>query len=250
MHLLLIRHGQSYVNLDDWTEGFIDAGLTPLGEQQAEQLGKWLAQNVSLTALYSSTMARTLETAACVARETGVPAVTDDRLREFGNCYADGQPVPPDAMPIQYAKFWGTERPFECINTGGESWMLFRVRISSFLDDVMAQYGNGSPETVVAVVCHGGVIDAAFDYVFNVGPDRRVEIWTHNTGIVHWEFVPDSPREKWRLHAHGLVHHLANHADEWLGSSPILRDATRSAAPRPVTHDAKEMEARLAVRVH
>jgi probable phosphoglycerate mutase len=240
VHLLLIRHGQSYVNLDDWTEGYIDAGLTALGKRQAEHLGKWLADNVSLAALYTSTMARTLETAACVEQETGVTAVTDDRLREFGNCYGSGLPVPPEEMPIQYAEFWGTERPFACINEGGESWMLFRVRISSFLDDVMARYGDSGPETVVAVVCHGGVIDAAFDYVFNVGPERRVEIWTHNTGIVHWEYVPESPREKWRLHAHGLVHHLANHAEEWLGSSPILRDASRPAAPLPMPREAEE----------
>jgi hypothetical protein len=74
------------------------------------------------------------------------------------------------------------------------------------------------------------VIDATFDYVYNVGAYRRVEIWTHNTGIVHWEYVPESEHETWRLHAHGLVNHLLTDEGEWLGSAPILRDASRRAA--------------------
>jgi len=61
LHLLLIRHGQSFVNLEDWEDGYVDAGLTPLGQRQAEKLAQWLAANVQLDALYTSTMARTLE---------------------------------------------------------------------------------------------------------------------------------------------------------------------------------------------
>jgi len=231
LHLLLVRHGQSYVNLDDWTEGFIDTGLTSLGVRQAESLAAWMADNLQIDVLYTSTMARTLETAAFITEATGLEAQTDDRLREFGNCYADGQPVPSDAMPIEYAEFWGTERPFSQISATGESWMLFRVRVSGFLDDVLVRHGDNAEEAVVVVVCHGGVIDATFDYVFNVGPHRQTEIWTHNTGIVHWEYRPDSNREPWRLHAHGLAHHLTTCDGEWLGSSPVLRDASRKAVP-------------------
>jgi probable phosphoglycerate mutase len=232
LHLFLARHGQSFVNLEDWTEGYIDAGLTDLGKRQAENLGRWLAENMKIDALYTSTMARTLETALYLSKATGVEATSDDRLREFGNCYGDGKIVPPEAMPIQYAEFWGTEKPYTCINEGGESWMLFRIRIAQFLDDVLAHYGPREADTTVVVVCHGGVIDAAFDYVFDVGTHRHVEIWTHNTGVVHLEYLPDSRREKWRLHAHGLVHHLVDEGNGgWIGSEPILHDASRKSPP-------------------
>jgi len=229
LHLLLIRHGESFVNLDDWEGGFVDAGLTPLGQRQAEHVARWMAANLHLDALYSSTMARTLETAAPIAQETGLTAVADDRLREFGNCYADGRPVPPEAMPIIYPEgWWGTEFPYTCMEGGFESWMQFRVRVSAFLDELVQQYGaKDDPEPVIAVVCHGGVIDAVFEFVFNVGPRRMAEVWTHNTGIVHWQYLPQSSREKWRLHAHGLVHHLTNGDHEWLGSKPMLRSAAR-----------------------
>lgn len=227
MHLLLIRHGQSFVNLEDWTGGFVDTGLTDLGKNQARSLAGWIAENVQIDALYTSTMARTLETAAFLTKTTGLVAQPDDRLREFGNCYANGAAVPPELMPIEYADFWGTERPHSRINTDGESWMLFRVRVGSFLDDLLVRHARTEPQQTVAVVCHGGVIDATFDYVFNVGPQRRVEIWTHNTGIVHWEYCPDSGREPWRLHAHDLVHHFMNCDEEWLGSAPVMRAANR-----------------------
>lgn len=230
MHLFLIRHGQSFVNLEDWTEGYIDAGLTPLGQRQAQNVSQWLTEHVQLDALYTSTMARTLETAAYIAQAVGIPAQTDDRLREFGNCYASGLAVPPEAMPIEYAEFWGSERPHAPICTDGESWMLFRVRVSSFLDTLLERH---QPDQKVAVVCHGGVIDATYDYIFNVGPHRRVEIWTHNTGIVHWEYCPNSGREIWRLHGHDVVHHLADCNGEWMGSDMMLRSANRHKQTSP-----------------
>ncbi len=233
MHLLLIRHGQSFVNLDDWDGGYIDVGLTSLGKQQAESLGKWMRDHVKIDALYTSTMARALETTAYITAATSVPAIEDHRLREFGNCYADGQPIPPDAMPIQYAEFWGTERPYTHISHVGESWILFRARVGAFLDDVVTRYGEGEPETTVVAVCHAGVIDAVCDCAFNVGVHRRVEVWTHNTGIVHWEYVSQSNREPWRLHAHGLVHHLLTPEGKWLGSRAMLRDASRKSVIGP-----------------
>lgn len=42
MHLYLIRHGQSFVNLEDWSGGNQDVGLTELGQRQAAALAAWL----------------------------------------------------------------------------------------------------------------------------------------------------------------------------------------------------------------
>lgn len=235
MHLLLVRHGQSYVNLPDWKDGFVDAGLTDLGKQQAAAVARWLHERVTVNALYTSTMVRARETAAYIAQETGVEAVPDHRLREFGNCYADGRPVPlEDGVIIAYpVEWWGTQRPNTRISAEGESWMTFRVRVSSFLAEIAAQHEHGgvaAAARTVVVVCHGGVIEAAFDHVFNVGERRHTEIWSHNTGIVHLEYLPDSGREVWRLHAHAMVQHLVQEDGSWLGASSALRGADRSPA--------------------
>ena len=62
MHLYLIRHAQSYVNLPDWTKGNTDAALTDLGREQAETLARRFSQEVtSVDALYASDMMRARE---------------------------------------------------------------------------------------------------------------------------------------------------------------------------------------------
>lgn len=228
MHLLLIRHGQSYVNLEDWEGGLVDTSLTKLGQKQAARLAQWLVKHAWLDVIYTSTMARTLETAAYLTDASGLAAKPDDRLREFGYCRADGRAVALDEMPITYAEFWGTSRPYTQISATGESWILFRARVGQVLDEIVRQYGEETPEFTVAAVCHGGVIGAAFDMIMNVGAERRTQIRSHHTGIMHWEYLPEFDREPWRLHAQGLVHHLTTREGAWLGSEPLLRGAARS----------------------
>jgi phosphohistidine phosphatase SixA len=78
MHLYMIRHGQSYVNLRDWQDGNIDAGLTELGQQQAAALAEWIPSAIpQVDALYASTMARARETAEPLAKVyTSLSALT------------------------------------------------------------------------------------------------------------------------------------------------------------------------------
>lgn len=230
MHLFVIRHGQSHVNLPDWNEGFVDAGLTALGARQAQALAGWLAARVTFDALYTSTMLRARETAQYITQVSDIAAQADDRLREFGNCYADGRPVPLDGGDsIEYpADWWGTDYPNRRISPQGESWMLFRARVSAFIDEVVMQYGARDPQAVVGVVCHGGVIEAVFDHAFNVGPHRHTEIWNHNTGVMYLEYRAHSAHQDWRLHGQNLVYHLigADNGADLLGG-PLLHRAQR-----------------------
>jgi 2,3-bisphosphoglycerate-dependent phosphoglycerate mutase len=208
MHLYMIRHGQSYVNLPDWDKGNTDEGLTELGQQQAAALAKWLPQNLqSIDALYASTMKRAQETAAPLAAAYNHLIINDDRLREIGNNRLDHAPWPSEDLP-EYGPFWGSERPFSSITPdrqSGESLMHFRVRVGGFLEELVEKHRK---ETVVAV-CHGGVIELTYDHVFNIGPWRRCEVWSKNTGIAHFEYVEHPLRETWRLYYHSRVEHLA-----------------------------------------
>ncbi len=208
MHLYLIRHGESHVNLADWQNGNTDEGLTELGRQQATALAAWLPSYLpTIDVLYASTMRRACETAGFVAGVYNQPICGDDRLREIGNNRADHTPWPNDALPRDYAEYWASERPFASITPqveGGETWMHFRTRVGLFIEDAVARH----PKQVVVAVCHGGVIEAVFDHVFNVGPWQRTEVWVHNTGITHFEYVQHERREIWRLHDHNRTSHL------------------------------------------
>ena len=83
--------------------------------------------------------------------------------------------------------------------------MHFRTRVGLFIEEMVELHRD----KIVVAVCHGGVAEATFDHIFNVGPWRRTEIWNHNTGVSHFEYVELPRRETWRLHFHNRVEHLA-----------------------------------------
>jgi probable phosphoglycerate mutase len=86
-----------------------------------------------------------------------------------------------------------------------ESLMHFRTRVGVFLEEMAGRHRG---ETIL-VVCHGGVIEAAFGHIFNIGPWQRCEVWASNTGITHFQYVEHPGRETWRLHSHNRNDHLA-----------------------------------------
>ena len=207
MHFYLIRHGQSFVNLSDWA-GHLDAGLTELGKRQAAALAAWLPRHLpTINALYASTMQRARETVDPLARTYGCSVQWDDRLREIGSNRSDHTPWSTEDMPSEYSDYWASERPFSTttpIVEGGETFMHFRTRVGLFIEEIVERHR----EQVVVAVCHGGVVDAAFDHIFNIGPWRRCEIWNHNTGITRFQYVELPRRETWRLQWHNRIEHL------------------------------------------
>ena len=209
MHLYVIRHGQSHVNLKEWDSGNTDEGLTELGKKQAAALAKWLPEHVPhVDSIYASTMRRALETAEYLSEAYDQPLNYEDRLREIGNNRWDHTAWPNDDLPREYANYWSSERPFSTVTPyieGGESFINFRTRVGLFIEELVELH----EDQVVFAVCHGGIIEAAFDHIFNIGPWRRCEIWNHNTGITHFEYVDHPRRETWRLHFNNRTCHLA-----------------------------------------
>ena len=163
MHLYLIRHGQSHVNLEEWESGNTDEGLTELGQRQAAALAKWMPARVpEPNAIYASTMRRALETAEFLAGAYDMPLKFDDRLREIGNNRWDHSAWPNDELPRDYADYWASERPFSTVTPfieGGESYVHFRTRAGLFIEELVDKH----IDDVVIAVCHGGIIEAAFD---------------------------------------------------------------------------------------
>lgn len=210
MHLYLIRHGQSHMNVKEWVavHGYNNAGLTERGQRQAAALGRWLPTFLPhIDVLYASTMLRVRETVAHVAEAYGCDITFDDRLREIGSSRSDHTPWEDDQLPTKWADYWFSERPFSPVTPiveGAETMMHFRTRVGIFLEDMIARHKG----QIVVAVCHGGVVEASFDHIFNTGPWRRCEIWDHNTAITYFEYVEHPRREVWRLHFHNRIDHL------------------------------------------
>lgn len=210
MQLYLIRHGQSYINLPDWPGGDADTPLTDLGHQQAAALAEWLPDHLpNIDGFYTSSMQRARQTSNYLAKVYNLTPTEDDRIREIGNNRLDHSRWPEDHTPRsdEFAAYWSSERPFSPTVTRehGESMMHFKIRVGMFVEEMLARH----KEEIVVAVCHGGVFDMFFDYAFNIGPWRRCELWTTNTGIAHFEHINHTRRETWRLHYQNRVEHLS-----------------------------------------
>jgi probable phosphoglycerate mutase len=209
MHLYAIRHGQSFVNLETWDGIDNDAPLTPTGEKQAQAVAAWLQGYLQrVDAIYTSTMRRARGTASCIGESYNIEPIPDHRLREIGNCRVDHSPYPEGGGPTRsdWSAVWASERPFSPVTRAdsSESAMHFRLRVASFIEDMTLE----RPGQTIIAVCHGGVMDAVFDYCFGVGPWRRCEVATYNTGVTHFEYVAIPGRETWRLYGHNSIEHL------------------------------------------
>lgn len=207
MHLYLIRHGESEMNLPEWSDpGVYDVGLTKRGHKQAKALGRWVkGRTLAPNVIYCSTLRRTRETASYIEKSLRMTAVFDDRIREIGNNMRDHSPISAESPP-NYQDFWASEQPFQSITSdpNGENLLHFRARIGMFLEEMLKKHAD----EVIYVVCHGYVIDAFFDLIYNVGHDRRVEVWTSNTGVIHLQHRADAKHEKWRIHYMNRIEHL------------------------------------------
>ncbi len=231
MHIYLVRHGQSHVNLADLTAEHRDEPLTDIGREQALAVAAWLNVRVGATELVSSTVRRARETAEAISAATGLPPWWDHRLREVGTVRPDGSPIADGELEPYRPEMWGTLRPYEPVTDSGESWMQVRARVGSFIEalipsrtrtkwpddpeDIAAQAaaspiaGSDADDRAVIVVCHAGVIEAFFEYVFEKGPWSVVAVNTNNAGITHLEYRPTPNRPDWHLHAHNRVEHLS-----------------------------------------
>ncbi|MHB8627492.1 MAG: histidine phosphatase family protein [Aggregatilineales bacterium] len=220
MHLYAIRHGQSFVNLPDW-KGEVDAGLTPLGQKQAEALAAWLPKYVPhVDAIYCSTMLRPRETVVPLAAVYKMPVTFDDRLREIGEMQSNYEVYPPDKAPTvhDWIYAWPTIEcgPFEPVarTPMSETPMHMRARVASVLEELIKRHLDQH----VILVAHGGIMTAIFDYCFGVGPWKRCEVSTYNTGVTHFQYVTQYNQRPdlnfWTLRSHNLLEHLRG-VDEW-----------------------------------
>ena len=101
MHIYLVRHGQSHVNLTDLTASHRDEPLTDIGRAQAAAVAGYIAETLRVDRLLSSTVQRAAQTAAVIAESIGLPVDWDDRIREIGTVRPDGSPMSPVKSPMR-----------------------------------------------------------------------------------------------------------------------------------------------------
>jgi 2,3-bisphosphoglycerate-dependent phosphoglycerate mutase len=155
--ILLVRHGESAPAREDrpfaLVDGQGDPPLAPEGEREAELVGDRLAVE-QVDAVYVTTLRRTHQTAAPLAKRLGLTPQVEADLREvFLGEWEGGLFRIRVAEQHEYAvRMWQTQR-WDAI-PGAESTEAFGDRIRAGITRIAAAHPDGH----VVAFTHGGVI--------------------------------------------------------------------------------------------
>ncbi|MFO7168592.1 MAG: histidine phosphatase family protein [Chloroflexota bacterium] len=208
-NLYLIRHGEAVSNVEPFVMGGMKGcrGLTERGIAQVRLLARRLSSGeIPADVLYASTLPRARQTAEAVAEALGLPIHWDDDLQELRPGDADGMTYTEARQRFESMQLF-LKRFFTPIATGGESWGAFVARASSALERIISRHQGQH----IVVVCHGGIIEASFLHLLQLGPHVRGRAAFHvrNTAITHWRQVEtQDERQEWQLIAHNDHWHL------------------------------------------
>ena len=188
-NVFLIRHGQSKGNAERRFGGHTATPLSARGRRQAEVTARTL-KSESLTAIYSSDLARAMDTARPTAKLTGLPINGTHAFRERSVGVLEGLTFEDAAQqhPEQYAAL--LRRDFEHVLTGGESYRQLLDRAWQKLDEIIAQNHGGK----IAVFSHTGTICILALHLMGAldSPELKpVWISSANCGITRFELRDD-----------------------------------------------------------
>ena len=215
--LVLIRHGESRSTVDRVVGGHEGcSGLTDRGVLQAKALYERLARTGELagtTTLLTSVLPRAIQTAEIIAPALGdLPVEQRCELCEIHPGEGDG--LTWEEFGARYRpEGLASGNPYTPMTPDGESWASFFTRVGDALLRAVAVHAG---ETVV-VVCHGGVIEAAFATLGNLPLRRPFDVRIQNTSLTQWSYEPADADQgnaghrlaRWRLDRFNDAAHLA-----------------------------------------
>lgn len=150
-HIYLIRHGRpEFPNGIECCAGRTDYTISKEGLHQAQRLGKCFLE-IPLTAVYCSTLARSVQTAAAIARE-GTPLLQNEALQELFCGEWEGLDF--DKIRNNYPELYkkrGTD-PEQFSPVGGESFAHGFVRFRAAIEQIVNE-STGD----IAIVAHATV---------------------------------------------------------------------------------------------
>jgi len=209
--LWIVRHGQSAGNVArdaadaaglgriDIADRDMDVALSPLGEEQAEALGRWLAslpEGERPRTLMTSPYRRAIQTCQHIRDVGGMAApdgkfCIDERLREKEFGILDRLTrVGIEAQFPEQAQFRRLLGKFYHRPPGGESWCDVILRLRSVLDTISLHHGGDRVMIVahqVVVLCLRYLLESLTEEQI-LAIDRQADI--ANCGVTEYRFDP------------------------------------------------------------
>ncbi len=147
--LLLARHGEAEYEATTWADE--GGSLTTRGRAQAAALAERVADR-RVVHVWTSTLARAVQTGDIVAARLGVGVTTRVALSEFAVADLAGAPLDTDPFATSYDAWLAGD--LEPRVPGGESGTELVARAR----DVLGEIADLHPGETVLVVSHGGLL--------------------------------------------------------------------------------------------
>ena len=206
MKLYLVRHGQSIGNEKGFVQGqkqSVDLGLSELGRLQAQLVGERLA-DAGLTALYTSPLPRSAQTASYIGQACGLEPLSRDWLKEV--CYGvlEGLSLAETAThcPGIFDPQWRLHNDVP----GGEMRRDVYRRARMALRELLSAHRGGD---VICAVSHGEFLGKLIDVMLGapeIGFPRYMVANSSVTEFAH--YPPGSDDAVWVCRCLGDISHI------------------------------------------
>ncbi|MCZ2109387.1 MAG: histidine phosphatase family protein [Dehalococcoidia bacterium] len=181
--VLLIRHGETYGNIEQRFCGHSETDLTPLGVAQARALGERL-RSAEIDAAYASDLSRAAKTAEyALEHRPQLSPVLDPAFREMHYGEWESRPGPEIGKenPVLLADFF---RGKVHGAPGGETVQQLRQRTAEGMRRVVAENRGAS----LMVVSHGNAIAAMLAELLDMPVESTWAFAVTNTSITRLQF--------------------------------------------------------------
>jgi 2,3-bisphosphoglycerate-dependent phosphoglycerate mutase len=159
MELLLIRHALP-VRIEE-ADGPADPDLAEAGRHQAAFLAEYL-HDERVHAVYASPLRRAVQTAAPLAEDQGVPITLEEGVAEFDRLHSTYIPV--EQLKAENHPDWQKLLDGTLADDLGIDSAEWRALVVATLERIITDHAGQK----VAVVCHGGVINAYLAHILGV----------------------------------------------------------------------------------
>lgn len=183
--LILVRHGQSFANLQEVFAGQSDPDLTNQGSMQAKALCDWLIENYKIDCIYSSDLIRAYNTAKPVAEKLNLEIHTTEKLREIysgewqGLKYSEIKELYPQEYDVWLKDIGNVKCP------NGETFKDLAKRVT----DEIYRIGEEKSGQTVLITTHATPIRALQAIVEKGDTSFAKDIpWTPNTSVTVAEY--------------------------------------------------------------
>ena len=182
--IILVRHAEALGNKIRHFHGWTDSSITERGHLQAERVAERL-KDMDIDILYSSSLARTLQTAQYISKAKTLPINRTDKLKEING--GDWEDMPWNELAQRWPDAYETweNRPHVHQMPNGESMILFQKRVVDEVTHIIKQNLGKN----ICIVTHGTVIRALICHFRACSLDEMINIaWCDNTALTIMDY--------------------------------------------------------------